>query len=260
MRKRKWTLNADNLFQLVVDVIILVFLIIELYPIIYVVSCSFSDPSAVNSGKVILWPVGLTLDGYKRVMEYSDIWIGYANTIFYTVVGTLINLAVTIPCAFALSRRDLPGRNGIMIFFMITMYIGGGLIPSYLNIKSMGLMNTRTLLLILGALSVYNMIVSRTFFANSIPYEITEAAKIDGADEFATFFRIVLPLSKAILGVMVLYFGLGHWNSYFDAMIYLEDRSKYPLQLFLREILLQSKLLQSTSEIGGLSPEEITGG
>ena len=257
MRRWKEKMSGDRFFQFVVDVVILLFLIIELYPVIYVVSCSFSDPDAVNVGKVLLWPVGFTLDGYKRVLENTEIWIGYANTIFYTVAGTLVDLAVTIPCAYALSRRDVPGRRGIMVFFMITMYIGGGLIPSYLNIKSFGLVNTRTLLLILGALSVYNMIVSRTFFANSIPYEITEAAKIDGADDFAAFTRIVLPLSKALLGVMVLYFGIGHWNSYFDAMIYLEDRNKFPLQLFLREILLQSKLLQNTQETAGLTAEEI---
>ena len=134
MRRWKEKMSGDRFFQFVVDVVILLFLIIELYPVIYVVSCSFSDPDAVNVGKVLLWPVGFTLDGYKRVLENTEIWIGYANTIFYTVAGTLVDLAVTIPCAYALSRRDVPGRRGIMVFFMITMYIGGGLIPSYLNI------------------------------------------------------------------------------------------------------------------------------
>lgn len=257
MKKIQKLINGNCFFQIVVNILIFTFLIIELYPIIYVVSCSFSEPDAVNAGEVLLVPVGFTLEGYKRVFEYRDIWIGYANTIFYTVVGTCINLLVTLPCAYALSRKDVVGSKYIMTFFMVTMYVGGGLIPNYLNIKSFGLVNTRMIMLILGALSVYNMIVARSFFASSIPYEITEAAKIDGCNEFITFGRIVMPLSKAIVGVMVLYYGIGHWNSYFDAMIYLDDREKFPLQMFLREILLQSKMLQESLADLSKSMEEI---
>ena len=257
MPKIKHVINGNKFFQLMVNLLIFAFLIVELYPIIYVVSCSFSDPDAVNAGKVLLFPQGFTLEGYKRVLKYRDIWIGYANTIFYTVVGTCINLLVTLPCAYALSRKDVAGSKYIMVFFMITMYIGGGLIPNYLNVKSFGLLNTRTVLLILGALSTYNMIVARTFFASSIPYEITEAAKIDGCDEFSIFAKIVMPLSKAIVGVMVLYYGIGHWNSYFSAMIYLDDRDKFPLQIFLREILLQSKMLEEATADPTAGIEEV---
>lgn len=257
MQSVRRIIKGSSFFQLVVNALIFAFLLIELYPIIYVVSCSFSDPDAVNAGKVLLMPVGFTLEGYKRVFEYRDIWVGYGNTIFYTVVGTIINLLVTLPCAYALSRKNVAGSKFIMIFFMVTMYIGGGLIPGYLNVKSFGLLNTRAVMVILGALSVYNMIVARTFFSGSIPYEITEAARIDGCDEFSTFLKIVMPLSKAIVGVMVLYYGIGHWNSYFSAMIYLDDREKFPLQIFLREILLQSKMLQDTVADPSASVEEI---
>lgn len=254
MRK---VLKGDAFFQGIVNVLMIIFLIIMVYPLLYVVSCSFSDPDAVNTGKVILFPVGWSLAGYKLVFENRDIWIGYANTIFYTVAGTLINLAVTLPAAYALSRKELKGKNGIMIYFMITMYIGGGLIPSYLNIKSLGLLDTRGVLLILGALSVYNMIVARTFFASSIPYELTEAARIDVCNDFGIFAKIVMPLSKAITVVMILYYGIGHWNAYFNAMIYLKDRNKFPLQMFLREILLTSKLAEEMLSNGStLSAEE----
>lgn len=249
--------RGSRFFQVTVNVLLLLFLLIELYPIIYVISCSFSNPDAVAAGEVILFPRGFTLNGYRHVFGYTEIWIGYANTIFYTVLGTSINLAVTLPCAYALSRKELVGRKYIMVFFMITMYVGGGLIPSYLNMKSFGLVNNRAGLIILGALSVYNLIVARTFFANTIPYEITEAARIDGCDDFSIFRKIVMPLSKPITVVMILYYGIGHWNSYFNAMIYLEDRTKFPLQMFLREILLQEKVLNEALTAGNASVEEM---
>ena len=238
--------RGDIFFQWVVNIVMIVFLLLMAYPLIYIISCSFSDPGAVNSGKVVLFPVGFTFEGYQKVFERTEIWVGYGNTIFYTVVGTLINLAITIPAAFALSRKELKGKGVIMIYFMITMYISGGLIPSYLNIKSFGLLNSRVLMVILGALSIYNMIVARTFFSSSIPYEITEAARIDGCDDFSILSRIVMPLSKSITVVLILYYGIGHWNSYFNAMIYLKDRDKFPLQMFLREILLMGQLEQES--------------
>lgn len=242
-------------FQMFVDIVIFLFALIILYPIVYVVSCSLSDSSAVSSGQVVLFPVQFTLSGYAQIFKYSDIWTGYANTIFYAVVGTSLSLAVTLPCAYALSRRGLKFKGFWMVFFMITMYISGGLIPQYLNIKGLGLYNSRFSIVILGALSVYNMIVAKAFFENSIPYELTEAAKIDGCNEFGVFFRIVMPLSKAITTVLMLYYGIDRWNAYFDAMIYLDDRSKYPLQLFLREILLQSKITEELIQQGGLDME-----
>lgn len=249
--------SGSTLFQYMVNIIMFIFLLVMIYPVIYVVSCSFSDPDAVNSGKVILWPVGFSLAGYKKIFENVEIWIGYVNTIIYTVLGTIVNLVVTIPAAYALSRKEVRGKKVLMLFFMITMYISGGLIPSYLNIRGMGLLNTRTLMIIMGALSVYNMIVAKTFFGNTIPYEITEAARIDGCSDMSILMRIVMPLSKPIIVVLTLYYGIGHWNSYFSAMIYLKDREKYPLQMFLREILLLSKYEAEALAGGSLSLEEI---
>lgn len=249
--------RGDRFFQIMVSIVLTLFFLIELYPMLYVVFCSISDPDAVNAGKVLLYPVGVTLRGYRNALQYQNIWIGYANTIFYTLLGTAVNLVVTLTCAYAISRKQLAGRNFFMILFMVTMYINGGLIANYLNMKSFGLLDSRWSMILPGAMSVYNMIVARTFFASSIPEEITEAARIDGCDEFGIFRKIVMPLSKAIVGVMVLYYGIGHWNSYFDAMIYLDDRKKFPLQLFLREILLQSKLLDVVSGVGSASAEEL---
>lgn len=236
---------SDKIFMVAVYVILLLLLAIFLYPILFVISASVSDPKAVSGGQMLLFPVGFTLDGYQYLLQYKEIWIGYANTLFYTVGGTLLNLAVTLPCAYAMSRRDMRGRKGLMIFFMITMYFSGGLIPGYLNVKSFGLLDTRTIILISGLMSTYNMIVARTYFATSIPYEIQEAAVIDGCNDFQIFSRIVFPISKAITVVMLLYYGVGHWNSYFESMIYLDDRSKFPLQLFLREILTKSQFAQT---------------
>ena len=205
---------------------------------------------------MVLWPVGFTLQGYEYIFKYQEIWSGYANTLFYTVFGTLFALLITIPCAYALSRRDLKGRGAVMMYFMITMYISGGMIPGYLNVQSLGLVDTRLFMVITGGLSVYNMIVARTFFSNSIPWELHEAARIDGASDFTTFFRIVLPLSKPILVVLMLYYGVAQWNSYFTAMMYLTDRAKFPLQLILKEILISSQIGQSSIE--GLTAEEIS--
>lgn len=251
-------INGSKFFQLMVTVILMIFLCVQLYPLIYIISASFSDPYAVAQGELILLPIEFTLEGYQHVLQYEEIWIGYGNTILYTVLGTMLNLAVTLPCAYALSRHEVVGKNVIMVFFMITMYVSGGLIPNYLNIKGFGLVDTRAVMIVNGALSVYNMIVARTFFANTIPYELTEAAKIDGCSDFGIFSKIVMPLSKAIMAVMVLYYGVGHWNAYFNAMIYLNDRKKFPLQNFLREILLESKLASAVSVTGGMSVEQAT--
>lgn len=250
-------ISGDKVFQLVVNVVLFLFMCVELYPILYIISASVSDPDAVAAGKLILLPIGFSLDGYKNVFEYRDIWMGYANTIFYTVAGTCINLIVTLPCAYALSRKELVGRNGLMIFFMVVMYINGGLVPRYLNVKSFGLTDTRIFMLINGAISVYNMIVARTFFASSIPYEITESARIDGCSDAGIFAKIVMPVSKAIVTVMVLYYGVTHWNSYFNAMIYLEDRNKYPLAMILREVLLRNKFAMEALSSSTLTPEEV---
>lgn len=249
--------RGENVFQWCVNIILFLFLCVELYPLIYVVSCSISTPEAVTTGKVLLLPIGFNLGGYSKILQYKEIWIGYANTIFYTAIATMISLFVTLTCAYALSRKNLPGRKFFTYYFMITMYFGGGLIPSYLNVKSLGLVNTRFYIVIYSALSVYNMLVARTFFGNSIPQALTEAAQIDGCDEFRVFGKIVIPLSKPIITVLTLYYAVPRWNSYFTEMIYLKDRWKYPLQSFLKEILLESKLAQATASTAGMRAEEV---
>lgn len=246
------------LFDICIYIILVILMIEFLYPLIFVISASFSDPQAVASGKMLLFPVNATLDGYRYILQYKDIWTGYLNTLFYTIVGTLFNLAATLPCAFALSRKDMKGRSLIMIIFMIPMYFGGGMIPGYLNIKSMGLLDTRWIVLINGLVSTYNIIVCRTYFQTSIPYELQEAARIDGCNDFGIFNRIVLPLSKPITVVMMLYYGVARWNSYFSEMLYLKDRNKFSLQLFLREILTNSTFAESAMTSGqSFSAEEM---
>ena len=247
----------DRAFTIILYALTALLTLICLYPIYFTVIASFSDPYSVYGGKVNLWPVGFSLDAYTMVFENSEIWLGYANTFFYTIVGTAVNLAVTLPCGYALSRRDLKGKRFFMVLFMFTMYFSGGLVPGYLNIKQFGLIDSRWVLIIPGAMSVYNMIVCRTFFASTIPWELHEAARIDGASDFRTFARIVLPLSAPIIVVMILYYGVGHWNEYFNAMIYLKSRSKFPLQSFLREILIKGEMYKEEIAKGMLDGEAI---
>ncbi|MBQ8230979.1 MAG: carbohydrate ABC transporter permease [Lachnospiraceae bacterium] len=244
MKKKKITL-----FDVIVHIISGFLLLIVLYPLIVVLSSSVSDPAMVATGQVVLLPKGINLEGYRAVFKNSDIMIGYANTIFYTVFGTIINLFVTVPAGYALTKRMVPGRNFVMTLFMITMYFSGGLIPTFLLINSLGLYNTRFILLILGAFSTYNCIICRSFFA-AMPVELEEAAEIDGSNPLRTFVQIVLPLSKALLGVMVLYFGVAHWNSYFNAMIYIKEDSMQPLQVFLRRILILAQSAMNVEEGG----------
>ena len=217
-------------------------LVLTLYPWIYVLSASFSDPVSVTTGKVTLLPVQPTLDGYATIFQYGPIWLGYRNTLFYTIVGTLINMAVTLPCAYALSRRDFVGRNVLSIFFAFTMFFSGGLIPTYLVVKQLKMLNTVWALLLPTAMSVWNMIIARTYFQNSIPAGLEEAATIDGCSNLKLFFQIILPLSQPIIAVLILYYAVGHWNEYFNALIYLNDQNIYPLQLILRNILLLDQM------------------
>lgn len=232
-------------FDVIVYIVLIALMVCYIYPLVFVIFASFSDPKAVSAGEMILFPIDPRSDGYRYLLQYSEIWLGYANTIFYTFVGTVLSLIATMPCAFALSRKDLKGKGFIMILFMIPMYFGGGMIPGYLNVKQLGLLDTRTIILINGLVSTYNIIVSRTYFTTSIPYELQEAAIVDGANDFKIFGSIIFPLSKPITVVMALYYGIGRWNSYFTEMIYLKDRSKFPLQLFLREILTKSSFAKT---------------
>ena len=236
-----------ELFDIVMYVVSALLLLIAAYPLILVLSNSISDPTLVAKGEVVFLPKGINFDGYTYIFENKDIMTGYANTIFYTVIGTAINLFVTVPCGYVLSKTSLPGKKFFMVYFMITMYFSGGLIPTFLLMNKLGLYNSRWSLLLLGAFSMYNCIICRSFFAG-IPKELEESACIDGCSDIGIFTKIVLPLSKALMGVMVLYFALSHWNSYFSAMVYIKDDSKQPLQVFLRRILIQAKQQLEASE------------
>jgi len=242
---------GDRFFNIINLIFVTIFFLIVLYPLVYILSCSVSDPSLVGSGDVWLFPKGINIDGYERVFQDKNILTGYSNTIFYTFFGTLINLIMTLTAGYALSKKTLPGRNLIMTYLFITMYFSGGLIPTYLIVKNLGLINTRLILLIIGAVSVYNIIICRTFF-QSVPHELEEAAQIDGMSHSKIFFHIVIPISKALIGVMALFYGVAHWNSYFSAMIYIIDDSKKPLQLFLRTILVNE---QMSSAMAGVDSE-----
>jgi len=233
---------SDKIFYGINNGIMCLLLVVFLYPLIYIVAASFSDAVAVAEGRVILWPVGFNLEGYAAVFRNKDIVRGFINSAFYTVTGTLINIAVTMCCAYPLSRKDLPFRRQITLLFAFTMLFGGGMIPNYILLQKMGMLNTIWAMIIPGAMSVYNMVIARTFIETSIPQELLEAARIDGCSDTRYFFQIVLPLSKAVLAVLSLYYAIGHWNSYFNAFLYLTDRTLYPLQIILREILIANSI------------------
>lgn len=240
---------SDELrFDVIVYLIAAVIIIIVLYPLLFVVAASFSDPARVLNGEVWLLPKGVTLEAYINILHNDKIWIGYRNSILYTVVGTLINIVMTLLAAYPLSRPDLPGRKGLMLIITLTMFFSGGLIPSYLLVKGLGMVDTMWALIIPGAISTYNLIVMRTYFQSSIPWELQEAAHMDGCSNWRLLLSIILPLSKPILAVMVLFYAVGHWNAFFNALIYIRSEELYPLQLVLREILMIS---QSAGEEGG---------
>jgi putative aldouronate transport system permease protein len=211
--------------------------------LVYIVSASISNPQLVNSGQVVLLPKEITFEGYQRVFQNRDIWVGYRNTVFYTVAGTFINLLLTLPCAYALSRKGVPAKNVAMALFVFTMFFNGGLIPTYLLVRDLDILNTVWAILLPNAVAVWNLIVSRTFFQMNFPSELEEASQIDGASHFVIFFRVALPLSLPLVAVMGLFYAVGHWNQYFNAMIYLSDRNLFPLQVFLREILVLQEMM-----------------
>lgn len=234
--------HITSLDDRIVDTLVYVFgtliTVIAAYPLIFVLSASFSEPSSVITGKVVLWPVNFTVEGYKTILEYAGIWTGYRNTIFYTLIGTTINICLTLPAAYALSRADFKARGFFTAFFSFTMFFNGGLIPTYLVVKDLGLVNNPAVLVILGAVSVWNMMITRTFFQGSIPHSLEEAAYLDGCSTTRLFLQIVLPLSTPIIAVLVLFYAVGHWNNYFNALIYLSKAEHYPLQLYLRNVLI----------------------
>ena len=226
--KQKLTFD-DRVYYIITDILLIILLVIIAYPLIFIVSASFSDPAAVAASRVVLWPVDPSLAGYRAVFSNPNIVRGYGNTIFYTVVGTLINVSMTLIAAYPLSRRELPWKGFFMFLFTFTMFFGGGMIPTFLLINDLGMINTRWAMIIPGALSVYNMILTRTFMMSNIPNELLEASRIDGCSDFRFFFNITLPLSKAVIAVITLYYAVGHWNSYFSAFLYLSEKRLYPL-------------------------------
>lgn len=244
LRKKK--LSA---FDIVVDAILIFITLLCLYPLYYTVIASVSDFTAVATGKVSFWPINFQLKAYKAVFENQQIWLGYRNTIIYTVLGTAFNLFLTIPTAYVMSKKQMFGHTVITWYFLITMYFSGGMIPTYLLYKDLGLLNNPLVMIITGGLSIYNMIVARTYFSSSIPADLYEAGRIDGCSEFGLFFKIALPLSMPITAVMMLYYAVGHWNSYFNAMMYLTKVDYQPLSLVLRRILIMN---QSAVDEAGL--------
>ena len=248
-------LRHKSLSDIIFDAFIYLFLILVslsvLYTLIFVLSASFSEPEAIYQGKVWLYPQGFTLEGYERVFRDSAIWRGYRNSISYTALGTLISVSLTLSSAYALSRRDLVGRGAITAFMVFTMFFSGGIIPTYLVVKNLQLLNKVWALVLPTAVSMTNIIIARTFFSTTIPGELLEAAAIDGCGNTRFFFRIVLPLSKAIVAVIALYYAVGIWNEYFTALLYLDSRKMYPLQLILREILIQSQMSEMVTDLVG---------
>lgn len=251
--------GKDKVFNIVNNTLLMMIIMLVMYPIIYITAASLSDPVQVALGKVWLWPSGFTLEGYQRIFDFEPIWTGYRNTIFYTLLGTFINLLITLPCAYALSRRDLVGRNFFMFLFLITMFFQGGIIPTFLVVKQLSLVDTIWAMVLPNAAFMWNIIICRTFFQTNMPIEIQESAQIDGCSNNRLFISIVLPLSKPIIAVMALFYGVAHWNAFFNALIYLSNRDLYPLQLILREILIMNQvtdmLQMSTDEMESMAKQ-----
>lgn len=243
--------KGDRLFYALNDLFLVLVFVVCLYPIFYILAASLSSSSAVNTGKVYLWPVEFTFNGYEGVLRNPRIMSGYWNTFQITVIGTLVNVVSTVMIAYPLSRKDMLGRNAIMYLFTFTMLFSGGLIPSYMLVREIGLMDSIWALIIPGAISVYQVIVTRTFFVSTIPDELYEAATIDGCSHITFLIKMVLPLSKAILAVLVLMYAIGHWNAYFDSLLYIQSPNKIPLQRVLRGILASFDAI----DVSGLEPE-----
>mgnify|MGYP003375611122 CR=1 FL=1 len=243
--------GPDILFKVIVTIICVFSFLVVLYPMYFIVIASFSDSTLVNQGQVILYPKGVSLYGYEQIFKKAEIWVGYKNTIIYSFFGTALNLAVTLPAAYVLSRRTFAARKIIMKLFVFTMYFNGGMIPTYMLIKDVGLLNSPLVMIIYGAVNVYNLIITRTFFETSIPDELYEAATLDGCSHFRYFGTIVLPLSKAVIAVIMLYYLVGHWNDFFNALLYINSDAYQPLQIVLRNILLLNQAMAGTTGVSG---------
>lgn len=251
--------RADKAFDIMNFIILTICFLVVAYPLYFVVIASVSDPVEVNAGRVILYPVKASLDGYRRILEYESFFSGYRNTLVYTVVGTLVNMLVTVPAAYALSRKDLAGRNIVMMMITFTMVFSAGRIPEFLHIRNLGLIDTMWALILPTAVSTWNLIVARTFFQQSIPDDLLEAAQLDGATNAQFFVRIVLPLSKSILAVLILFYAVGHWNKYQDALYYIRTDDKRPLQLVLRSILFENSMGDMVEDASNLAAQQRLG-
>ena len=232
----------DRIFMFFNGSILVVITVAVLLPLIFIVSASFSSSEAVIAGRVSLWPVDFSLQGYTTIFEHKKVWDGFGNSLFYTVFGTIFNVFMTIIAAYPLSRQDLVGRRVITIAFIFTMLFSGGLIPTYMLVRDLGLLNTRAAMILPTGIGIFNLLITITFFRTTIPPELIEASRIDGANDFRTFLSIILPLSRPIIAVLVLFYAVNHWNSYFSALIYLKDQELFPLQLVLREILIENSI------------------
>lgn len=236
-------LKSDRIFDFIIYGMAIVLIIVALYPMYFIVIASISDPNLVARGDILFWPRGITLSGYKHLFSMDNLWTGYGNTILYTVAGTLIMLCVNIPVAYVLSRKDLVGRGFFTLFFIFPMFFGGGLIPTFIILNNwFNMLDTFTVMVLPFSVIAYYIVVARTFFNTSLPGELWDAAQIDGCGNLRYFFTIVLPLSKAIIAVIALWAAVGHWNSYFNAMIYLRSPERYPLQLVMRNILINNEM------------------
>lgn len=240
--------RADKAFFGLNTVFLSLSLLVVLLPLLNVVAQSFSAPSEVIAGRVTFWPKKPTLMAYQEIFRSRMLVGGYLNSVIYTVLGTAVNIVMTVMCAYPLSRRDFIGRKPIMWLFVFTMIFSAPLIPTYLNIRNLNLLDTLWAMVLPGAISAYNMVIARTFFINNLPDEMIEAAELDGASDLQVLFKLVLPLSKAILAVLVLFYAVGHWNSYFDAFIYMSSEGKLPLQVVLRNIMANAKMIEEMAE------------
>ena len=247
--------KGDRIMETTINIVMTLLFLVVLYPMVYVVSSSFSSGQAVNDGKVILWPVDFTVYGYELVLRYPKVWIGYSNTIINTVLGTLMNVFTTTLVAYPLARKEFQGKGFYMFIFMFTMWFGGGLIPTYVLMSDLGLVNNRLAVMLTGLISISNMVVMRSFFRNSIPGDLHDAARVDGISDIGYLIKIVLPLSKAIFSVVTLYYAVAHWNAYFSAMIYLREPSMMTLQQVLKDLLSQAS--PSMDDVANMSAEDL---
>ncbi len=245
--------RGDLTFDVVNITISILLLIIVAYPLYFVVIASISDPSAVSSGQVVLYPIDINLDGYKEVISYEPIWSGYRNTIFYTIGYTFLSVMISLMSGFAFSRGNLPGKKIFLGIFIFTMFFNGGLIPTYLIVRNLGLYGNPIIIILLGAVNVNNIIISRTFIKSTIPEELFEAAALDGCSHAKTFFRVVLPVSQSLIAVLVLFAAVAQWNSWFNAMIYLNDENQMPLQMILRDLIVNQSAMAMASDAAASS-------